>query len=1029
MLQKFLLSIMLFCLTPVLRIAAWRSPGIRKRMKLRNARIAIQLQDGSVGRCYKIEDGVIRSRRGGKAEADYTICFWDASCALNIFIKKTLTGILSFLGFNDGTLPARILGVSSAQLDLQNAMKNFHMTYTGSDMVGSWFFEILAVLMDKIFYCSYGVNVGGGVKRCVSNTTAGPCFVYVKDGKILRITPIDFDKEDPEGWKIKARGRTFTPPHKSTFSNFGQAWKSYVYSDNRMLYPMKRVDFDPNGERNPQNRGVSGYEHISWDEAYRIVTDEIKRMKTQHGPGAILNTHPSHHTFGFIGYFISARARFMNLIGHTGVVMNPDSWEGWYWGAMHHWGNSMRFGAPENYGTVEDCLQNCELMVFWSSDPEATGGVYGAYEGTIRRQWLKELGVEFVHIDPYYNHTAALFPGKWFAPRPDTDVALAFGIVHTWITEGLYDKDYVEKRTIGFDEWKDYVLGVNDGQPKTAEWAEKECGVPAKDIRALAREWGTKRTYLAAGGMAGFGSACRSATGIEWARLMVCMMAMQGLGKPGVNMGNMQRGTPVDSRFYFPGYTEGGMSGDVRGNGCIVNMYQRMPQLPTINTVGQKIPKQQLPEAIMEGKASGYGLDPTCLEGQFAKVEYPADGYSPVHMYYRYGGAFIGTMAETNRWVRAYRSPSLEFVVNQGIWFEGEAKFADIILPACTSFERWDISEFASTGTVIHSAYNQCNHRIFTLQHKCIEPLGESKPDYQIFFELAQRLGLGMMFSEGCTDLDWAKRLFEGTDLAKKISWRKFLKKGYYVLEAPEEERHDPVSFRSFAEDRAKETPEPAPMPSDYKEYRQGLQTQSGKFEFSCSSLKRFAPDDPERRPIPTYNPAWEGIHTKELLAKYPLSLISPHPRYSFHSVGDAKDSTINDIKDHRVLIDDYYYWIARINSQDAAERSIQENDLVRLFNDRGSVVCAAQVTERVPRGVVHSYEASASYDPVGEPGRSTDKGGCVNLLTPSRPIIKRSHAAAMNTCLVQVERWSREQEQQRLDQDQQKQEREAACA
>ena len=82
-------------------------------------------------------------------------------------------------------------------------------------------------------------------------------------------------------------------------------------------------------------------------------------------------------------------------------------------------------------------------------------------------------------------------------------------------------------------------------------------------------------------------------------------------------------------------------------------------------------------------------------------------------------------------------------------------------------------------------------------------------------------------------------------------------------------------------------------------------------------------------------------------------------------------------------------------------------NDLVQVFNNRGAVICAAQVTERVPPGTVHSYESSANYNPIGEPGCSPDRGGCVNILTPSRPIIKRSHSTASNSCLVQVEKWS----------------------
>jgi trimethylamine-N-oxide reductase (cytochrome c) len=202
-----------------------------------------------------------------------------------------------------------------------------------------------------------------------------------------------------------------------------------------------------------------------------------------------------------------------------------------------------------------------------------------------------------------------------------------------------------------------------------------------------------------------------------------------------------------------------------------------------------------------------------------------------------------------------------------------------------------------------------------------------------------------------------------------------------------------------------------APLPGDYAgDFGIGLQTQSGKIEFVSSSLKRFDPDDPERPPMGQYIESWEGHHTSELYAKYPLHLITPHVRHSFHTMGDAKDSVVNDIKDHRVLIGGYYYWVVRINSIDAQVRGIKMHELVKVFNDRGAVICAAQVTERVPPGTVHSYESCAKYDPIGEPGASADRGGCMNILTPSRPIIKRSHSSAPNSCLVQVEKWSEEE-------------------
>ena len=173
---------------------------------------------------------------------------------------------------------------------------------------------------------------------------------------------------------------------------------------------------------------------------------------------------------------------------------------------------------------------------------------------------------------------------------------------------------------------------------------------------------------------------------------MVCLSAMQGLGKPGCNMGNLQWGTPVDFNFYFPGYSEGGMSGDLENTAMPVALYQRMPQLPTMSSNGQQIPRIWLPEAIYDGKAEGYRWVGKSIEHQFGKFIYPAPGHSPVKMLYKYGGSILGTMNNTNRHVRMYQSEKLEFVVNQSIWFEGEAKFADVVLPACTNFERTDIS-------------------------------------------------------------------------------------------------------------------------------------------------------------------------------------------------------------------------------------------------------------------------------------------------------------------------------------------------
>ncbi len=855
-------------------------------------------------------------------------------------------------------------------------------------------------------------------RRLTNLTTGGPVHVDVRDGKILRIFPLELDDSDGPSWTIQARGRAFTPPRKTTLSPWTVAHKSTIYSPKRILTPLKRVDFDPNGERNIHKRGESGYEPISWDEALDIVAGEIVRVKREVGPAGMLTTAGSHHLWGNIGYRFSAYNRFINLVGHTYAEHNPDSWEGWHWGGVHMWGFSHRLGIPEQYDLLEDALKNTEMVVFWSADPETTGGVYGSFEATSRRFWLKELGVKMVFIDPYYNHTAGIFADKWFAPRLGTDVAMGLAIAFTWLSEGTYDKEYVASRTKDFHVWKSYVLGESDGVPKTPEWAEIESGVPAREIRALAREWGAKKTMLSAGAMGGWGGACRAATGNEWARTMIALAAMQGLGKPGSNIWSTTSGVPFDKTFYFPGYSEGGMSGDVAGTAAGYRLASRMwPNGGTFSNIqhsaeGQTVSRLRIPEVMRHERMEWYarGFCGASIEMQFHKRHYPAGGYPHVGMYYRYGGSFIGTMTETNRYVTAYREGKVPFVVNQAIWLEGETKFADIILPACTNFERWDIGDWAYAAGYGTHKFDQVNHRLIVLEKKCIEPLGDSKSDYEIFSLLADRLGIGHIYTEGGhTDLDWVKRMFNASDLPQRISWDDFEKKGYYMVPVPADRQPTPA-LRWFAEDREKDTPDWGPPIWDQVKLK-GLQTQSGKIEFVSSSLTRFYetdPADPERPAMgPQYIESWEGHHTTELYEKYPLQMVSPHPRYSFHTMGDAKGSWSNDIKDHRILKEDgHYYWIMRLNVKDAATRGIEGGDLIRAFNDRASVILVAQLTERVPPGTVHSYESSAEYMPLGTPGASPDKGGCVNLLTSKRFITPTSTGQAPNSCLVQVEKW-----------------------
>lgn len=980
--KRAMLRAVLLALPLLIRQAARKHATVRKHLRKESCVIQIRMRDGSLSRNLTFTRGRIEAAWGRHERPDAEMVFNSVETALAMLKPDADYAVII------------------------DALKNFKAAATGSDHHLVWFGQLMHLIGTSGW--EFGRKLPDGTVRYTNLTNGGPIFVDVKAGRIVRTLPIEFDESDPPSWELHARGRTFTPKRTATVSPHALTLKSLVYSPRRLLYPMKRVGFDPGGNRHTEQRGRSGYERISWDEALDIVAGEIGRMKRQYGPGAIAIAQPAHHQWGNINYWLSALYRFGNLIGHTKVVFSPISWEGWYWGAAHHYGNNMRLGVPGFYGTVEDCLQNAELIVFWSSDPESTNGIYAGAEGTQRRLWAKELGIEFVHIDPALNSTAQFLGGKWIAVRPGTDAALATAIMYEWVKHGLYDKDYVAERTTGFEEWRAYLLGTTDGTAKTPEWQEGETGVPARDVRSLARLWGSRKTYLAAGGLgSGFGGACRTATGAQWARCMVMMMAMQGWGKPGVNFGNLQMGAPMDLNFYFPGYAEGGISGDLTNTGSAPHNYVRMPHVLTMNPVKQIVPRQRLAEAILDGQCSGYLWDGMSLEGQFTRFEYPAPGHSPIHMLYRYGASSLGTIPNSQRLVEAYRHPSLEIIVGQAIWKENEAQFADILLPACTALERWDISEWANCAGFLHHGQTQVNHRTVIMQHACIEPLGESRSDYQIFLDILTRLGLGALFSEGgCTELDWCKRIFDSSDLPSLISWKEFLKKGYCVVPNLSPQDTQPVEMRWYAEGRAKDLPEPMPLPGQYSgTFGRDLPTQSGRIEFVPSSLRRIETLDPERPAVNRYIPSWEGAGSAAA-RQFPLQLITAHPRYSFHTYNDGKEAATSRLPDHRIEVGGRRYWIVNVSEQDARSRSIEQRGLVKVYNSRGAVICAAVVSPLVRSGVVRAYESCAEYEPLDTAEGTVDLGGCLNLLTPPRTLTATADGIAPNSCLVQIESW-----------------------
>jgi anaerobic selenocysteine-containing dehydrogenase len=438
-----------------------------------------------------------------------------------------------------------------------------------------------------------------GLSFCGIAQDGNAVQVDVKDGKIIRVRPLHYDwkysHEYLKPWKVEARGKVYEVSMKSLIPPITLAYKNRVNSPNRIMYPLKRVDWDPNGERNPQNRGTSKYKRISWDEALDIVCGEIRRMYKDYGPGAILAQADGHGETKVIHGPHGCQLKLLELLGgYTLQNRNPDSWEGTYWGAKHVWGGEPVGKQRPQDNLVPDIARNSELLLFWGCDPETTTWGWGGQTVSQLCYWFTELGIKSVYVCPDVNYGTAVHADKWIPILPSTDPALQLAIAHTWIVEDTYDKQYVDTHVVGFAEFKDYVLGKEDGIPKTPRWASEITGVPSRTIKALARLWASKRTSTV---HANGGPGNRGPFASEIARLEVVLLGMQGLGKPGCNqfstiewglfgdvpvMGWNSAQQPLAKPVMFPNVH------------MTINKGHGMPRLPT-----QSIPKLLIHDAIL----------------------------------------------------------------------------------------------------------------------------------------------------------------------------------------------------------------------------------------------------------------------------------------------------------------------------------------------------------------------------------------------------------------------------------------------
>jgi trimethylamine-N-oxide reductase (cytochrome c) len=277
------------------------------------------------------------------------------------------------------------------------------------------------------------------------------------------------------------------------------------------------------------------------------------------------------------------------------------------------------------------------------------------------------------------------------------------------------------------------------------------------------------------------------------------------------------------------------------------------------------------------------------------------------------------------------------------------------------------------------------------LQKRGIEPIGESKSDYEIVLEIARKLGKYDEITQGKSIDEWIKYCFDTMRLRELISWEDFNEKGYYLFQTASDWEKYPAGMIKFYQDPVKN-----PLP-----------TPSGKLEFYSGRLAAYFPDDKERPPLPHWIERGETHDERtcgERAWKYPLLIVSNHPRWRMHAECDDISWT-REIPTCKVKgWDGYMYEPLWINPEDAGKRDIRSGDIVKIYNERGAVLGGAYVTERIMPGVVlQDHGARCDWIIPGE----LDRGGANNLISPSSLVSKHCGGEVTSGFLVEVEKFT----------------------
>ncbi|MDR0514286.1 MAG: molybdopterin-dependent oxidoreductase [Coriobacteriaceae bacterium] len=805
---------------------------------------------------------------------------------------------------------------------------------------------------------------------CMNNCSCGSsrCLlrVYVEDGVPLKV------RTDEEGTEsIEVLQRRACPRGRAQINN--------MLSPARIKYPMKRKGWSP-GNPNGQMRGKDEWERISWDEALDYIAAEMKKVIDQYGTKGILCSASS-----AIGYtYFDQTVCLLDALG----------------GSLHNEAGTISFGSWSvadthmigGWGMMNGlhplCMKDSQLHVLFGCNWVSNKGGNTAYQ----LSWAREQGSKVIIIDPWLNQTAQALADEWIPILPGTDTALVIGICYHWIENNQYDQEYLDKYTIGFDadhmpegapkeeNWKDYVLGTYDGEPKTPEWAEKRCNVPAARIRELAEQIAAAKTVNFAAAQ----STSKIPAGEQFVQSFYTMALMHGgIGSRGNCMG-------------WAGMREVGAAGLSIGDPLGKATHPVNPLNPTGAPVYMAYPIPQW--SALQDTSAWENLEPSecwqsILDGEYGRDIWPG-GKKPLDIHAIYFGGYangLNALPNANAGIKAVRK--MDFVWGANPFFDPSRQYCDIVLPVAAWWEKADVANSGMAEVVYW--YDQI-----------MPPLFEARTEGHIAEELAKRMGVdpakvntmtykergfasvqGATFTDvktgekmpliGLTKEDIAEFGVDAEPQEGKITFSELKAKGYYKYPVDPKSDAIPVPYAAFYAD-------PVANP---------LKTASGKFEIYCAALafmvnsvgySQISPIGKWQIGDPQHG---HGTQTEE----YPLLLWTPHSLRRAHTVDD-----------NVISLREAYPQECFISMVDAQARGIRNGDLVLMSSPHGKVLRPAKVlTTLVPGAVALQDGAWLQIDEA----TGIDIGGDPNIL--QAPKASGGGSQSWTATLVQVEKYT----------------------